>query len=335
MPEVSKHDHFVLLGAGFSRAINARFPLLSDLSNTVTEKLDLRQEELEPFDRNIEQWLSYLAVDQPWLTDQENLRNHALFNDASRVIYEAVKSAELEVIMKPCPSWLRKLTEVWCDEEADLVSFNYDLLIERALMELGRIRTWSDIYTIPLEERMPAGSSGFLSADGPSGKVPRVYKLHGSINWAYGGLSAPVSDRIVLTSYRKFWRPDDEGKEANKPPRSKILYDDLTPLIVPPTLSKSSYYSGLMLRAQWRKAHEAIRSASRLTVIGYSFPPSDLTVRHFLASARSDAKLTVVDLGHASGDAVRNLLPGRSIEEFVGETAVEDFAAEVTAVRDS
>lgn len=318
MNSVGRADQFVLLGAGFSRAIDEQMPLVYELGLAVLDQLGKSPSLLSPFGGNFEEWLSFLAVDQPWLNDQENLRNHALFADASAAVHSVISAAELEVIQRPRPEWLGLLVERWCDEGARVATFNYDLLVERSITESGRVSTWADIYAVPLEERHAPGSGHMLSANHPSGNVLRLYKLHGSTNWAYGGLNAPTNSRIVLTSYRKFWRLDDEMKSRSRSPRAEPLYSDLVPLIIPPTVSKSSYYSGLALRAQWRTAHDALQEARQITIIGYSFPPSDLTVRHFLSGARRDAEVTVVDVRNQAVEAVREVLPGRNVRGIVG-----------------
>jgi hypothetical protein len=49
-----------------------------DLREGVLEKLQLDPSTLAPFSGDIEQWLSALAVDQPWQDDAMNLQSRAL-----------------------------------------------------------------------------------------------------------------------------------------------------------------------------------------------------------------------------------------------------------------
>ncbi len=240
---------FFLLGAGFSKAVSVAMPTLAELQVDVLARLGLSEDVLAPFGRNLEQWLSYLAVDQPWLTDSENLRNRATFAEASLAVHDSIRAAESAATGAAPEDWLARLAWDWCDRRAAVATFNYDVLVERMATELGRAGTWSDLYGMSLAERMPPGSSRFLSSNPPVGDVLTLYKLHGSVNWLYGGMHAPVSDRVVLAERSQRWEAQaqtqrDEGE------RWRAVYDDLVPLIIPPTGTKSGYYGNLSLRAQ-------------------------------------------------------------------------------------
>src|SRR4051794_1876345 len=119
---------FVLLGAGFSRALSNSMPLLRDLGKLVLNDLKQNQEVLRPFDSNLEQWLSYLSVDQPWLSDSNNMRNRALFDDASRSVQKCIADAEIEALSHPPKTWAARLVWDWCNRGCDIATFNYDLL---------------------------------------------------------------------------------------------------------------------------------------------------------------------------------------------------------------
>jgi hypothetical protein len=152
-----------------------------------------------------------------------------------------------------------------------------------------------------------------------------MFKLHGSTNWAYGGPKAPVSDRIVLKRPGGSWK-DEAKRPEEMTGRSASLFDDLVPLIIPPTSSKSSFYSNFSLRAQWRKAAEALSNASSLTIIGYSFPPSDLGARHFVTDSLKGVPVTIVDYSSEVADRTEQFLgAGRDVEKFSGADAVKNF----------
>ncbi len=60
---------------------------------------------------------------------------------------------------------------------------------------------------------------------------------------------------------------------------------------------------------EWRRAHLALAEATRLFVVGYSLPPSNLVVGLLLQqSCPSDAEITVVDPGPTVRDRVARLL---------------------------
>lgn len=144
---------FVILGAGFSHAINQHMPLLPDLSREVMSQLGRDMEELDPFGGDLEQWLSYLAQDQPWLTDSDNLRNRALFREVAEVVAITIDEAEAAALQAPMPSWLSRLVWEWSDTEASIVTFNYDTLLEVATSSNGLVSNWADLYGASLAPR--------------------------------------------------------------------------------------------------------------------------------------------------------------------------------------
>jgi hypothetical protein len=280
---------------------------------------------LRAFGNNLEEWMSYLSVEQPWVSDQDNARNAATFLDASTAVDKCIQAAEARALADEPPEWLTRLVWHWCDTSSAVATFNYDLLVERTATSLRRVGHWSDLYAMPLTERWPAGTSRAISASSPSESVFRMFKLHGSTNWAYGGPKAPVSDRVVLKRPGGHWK-EEANKQEDMSGRSASLFDDLVPLIIPPTSSKSSFYGNFSLRAQWRKAGEALRNASSLTIIGYSFPPSDLGARHFVTDSLQGVPVTIVDYNKEIADRTEQFLAGeRDVVKFSGANAVKNF----------
>lgn len=312
---------FILLGAGFSRAISPRMPLLPDLAQQVLEALDEPPAVLTSFDNNLEQWLSYLSVNQPWLSEAANLRNRAIFLEASRAVQQCIDRAEARVTYPE--AWLERLVLDWCATQSTVATFNYDLLVERTTATLGRVSAWRDLYGAALDERQPPPRGLSYGHHLPPGPLYQLFKLHGSVNWGYGGLEAPPSERIVLTRTEQWWQAVDTDQEAKPDP---ALYDDLEPLIVPPTGTKGPYYGNRSLQGQWRRAFEALRTAPSVVIIGYSFPATDLVTRHFLSSAAPECPVTVVDGQQQAATTVQQLLPGATVTSVSGDVAVRgDF----------
>src|SRR3954466_59219 len=106
---------FVLVGAGLSRALSADMPLLRQLGDEVLREMGLPPETLDAFDGNLEQWLSYLSVDQPWLSDPEILRNRATFREASLAVKGCIERAEQATLTRAAPAWYQRLVWDWCD----------------------------------------------------------------------------------------------------------------------------------------------------------------------------------------------------------------------------
>ncbi|WP_396599860.1 SIR2 family protein [Frigoribacterium sp. R86507] len=290
----------VVLGAGFSRAISERMPLMVDLRDQFESRLHLRDTVFEPFGDDVEAWLAYLASDQPWLSDSENQGNRALFSKAIDVLYDVIIKAQ-EHADQTQPSWLDRMSWQWSHENVTVLTFNYDTLLESAFTRVGWAHTASAFYAAPLTERHPIGSSGFLSEAPPRRRVPTVLKLHGSVNWWHGGSNAPLTEQMV-------YNPRPHART-----RSEFLFADLQPFLVPPTSIKNSYYGRSGLVTQWRLAAQALRAADQVDIIGYSFPASDLPTRTFLSSTiRPDARLRVIDPFPRDG-AAKSAMPGREV----------------------
>ena len=223
------------------------------------------------------------------------------------------------------PDWLLRFAGYLSSRASNVITFNYDLLFEKAVSYLNLVATWGDLYAIPLQGRSALGSSGWLSAREPSGNVASLRKMHGSINWAYSGPAGHPSESIILAPAPRDWRY--KSQDDAPPPRWRHLYDDLVPMIVPPTHTKNAFYQNRALRAQWRSAHTALAEAEELLIIGFSFPPGDLQVRHFVASAlKADARITVVDLDNDVVNTLRAFLPGNhEVSTYLGPNCVMDY----------
>jgi hypothetical protein len=299
-------------------------PLLPDLGRLVVAELGKSEDLLAPFDNNLEQWLSYLSSDQPWLSDSDNMRNRAMFYDASLAVQTCIAACEKAALSKPPPTWALRLIWRWCLQRADVATLNYDVLIERLATHLRFVRSWADLYAMSVTERHPPGTGMFLGYSDPTDPVYTLYKLHGSTNWMYGGPDAPVTEQAVVTDLGSGWQAAVEDS-PERTTRYSSLYDDLAPLIVPPTGTKAPYYGNRSLRAQWHKAFKQLKRAETVTVIGYSFPASDLVTRHFCASAGLRCPVTVVDYRREAAEPIQQLAPAAQVSVVAGEDALSSY----------
>ncbi|MFI5353675.1 MAG: SIR2 family protein [Candidatus Binatales bacterium] len=144
-----------------------------------------------------------------------------------------------------------------------LITFNYDLTAEIALRDL-RIP-----FSYGLSGRSvnfgPGTSSLMLSEEYAPQSAPRVLKLHGSINWAIPG---GVGQK--LTFYKDY---------------ADLREKRLTPVLVPPTWRK---YFGGQLSDVWDTAVRSLRTATRIVILGYSIPQTDLHFKYLLATGLQD-----------------------------------------------
>ena len=103
---------------------------------------------------------------------------------------------------------------------------------------------------------------------------------------------------------------------------SRSSSGDKQPLIIPPVSEKSTYFNNETVRRLWYEASDALESATRVFVIGYSLPMSDLGMQFFLKRSLpiEETRWYIVD---TNGDIPRVyqelLAPQQTIlDDFVG-----------------
>jgi hypothetical protein len=246
--------------------------------------------------------------------------------DVANAIHTVVEESETRARKADPPEWLDPLASAWAVNAPGIITFNYDLIVERALHGQRVVSTLADLYPVPLVSRWPAGSAGFLSASGPSREpVPELMKLHGSLNWRYGGYTAPVSEELYLVPGHDLWAPESPSGRV-VPPRHKNLFDDKIPMIVPPTGVKNAWYGNLAMRALWRRADKTLSGCDRLVVIGYSFPATDQLIRHMVTQSWGPGRdAVVVDRSPAPAAALATLLRQSVDDTYTGDQAVDRF----------
>lgn len=285
----------VILGAGFSKAVSPAMPVMWELGGQVIKRLGLPVETLRPFGDDVERWLSHLAVDQPWLSSADNLANRSLFLRASEAVGDCIDEAEARATSSPPPNWLLRLVHDWANREVVVITFNYDLLIERALASCLRlVGSLGDLYGMALTERKPLNQGLSFGGRSPKYPIPTLFKLHGSTNWGYGGTDAPPNELVTFLPKAPSWPSKGAEPTALHGPW-QFLHDDLEPLIVPPAGSKNDFYRNRGLRAQWRHVASSLIRAERVSIIGFSFPSTDLQVRQLVATTIRRAHVDVVD----------------------------------------
>jgi hypothetical protein len=151
--------------------------------------------------------------------------------------------------------WLSKFAKQLRSQNAAIVSFNWDLILDQLLFE----------------DDLTSQSYGLRKALGVG---PVLLKPHGSLNWYEKSLVEPVSadKRVEIFSSKE----DDECIEAFLPPRgikSKVGRR-YTPLIVPPTYLKD--FNRPVFRRLWNHCTNVLSTPKRIVFLGYSLPAADL-----------------------------------------------------------
>ena len=256
-----------------------------------------------------------LGVTRPYLLSdlKEALRDH----------FDSIRSA-------PAPlydNFARVL------HQGDLViTFNYDLSVERALHAAGLwdIRTGYGFSIEAAEQPSPVG----------------VLKLHGSTNWRallFGGMTGffagggnSLGNRPVL-----FFRPDLEylGYGDFIDPRCARLDNAASlPAMIMPALPKTfhfattygeewkTFWDGL-----WWRAEHAIENADELAVIGYSLPIADERARAMLLGSANKAVRLSICCGKTSASLEREFREHGFTNIQTGAATFDDFLTRETA----
>jgi NAD-dependent SIR2 family protein deacetylase len=141
------------------------------------------------------------------------------------------------------------------------VTTNYDLLLDRALMDHGlHIDYGVD------DQRWGRGGT--------------LFKLHGSLNWLFCRTCSKLSVYQGKVVHRL--RHVDQGFTCD---RCGTL---LSPIIVPPTFYKNM--SNPYLTQVWHRAEHMLHDVKHIVFCGYSFPDADMHIKYLLKRVQTNGK---------------------------------------------
>lgn len=294
-PGPTESETFIL-GAGFSRSIGTSMPLVSHLVTPLQRILDgsqgTRAAVFPPVD-NVELFLSSLATPPPFLDEAVNFYNRGLFVEATRGLAETVFRAQQHALGSPLPQWLRGLVHTWHERRSTVITLNYDTLVESAVMSLdlngsaGAKVEPQFTYASPV--RFAASEWAATSNPYINGQPTfTLCKLHGSLSWWRSG---PVQQSPLDV---EMWK--DTFNSAVRAPWGDVVRRVMTgePILVPPTLAKSSYFDNDLIRANWKRAHEGLSNADTIVIMGYSFPTGDMQMSALLGTVGAQNKQVIV-----------------------------------------
>jgi hypothetical protein len=183
-----------------------------------------------------------------------------------------------------------------------IISFNYDLVAERALR--------------PIADERDIAFSQEIYSFGKAWKanLPSVLKLHGSSNWKF------TKDGKQLVSRTHSWDDFDETPGY----RGHIGSGSSFPIFLPFWDKRIEQQPWLDL---WTKAYHTLRMASRLLVWGYSLPPTDIKAQSLftLALGKKVIDLCVIDPSPSTRERWRQMLPRARYWEY---DSIKDFFQE-------
>ena len=218
------------------------------------------------------------------------------------------------------------------DRRDTIITFNYDTVIEEALEGLGLHFVYGNRKNIRQSNLDKPQKSQYANGH------LRILKIHGSVNWVD---SATYNSGLV--GHKNSSHP--VGKNLEMQILALRSYDDVrnrghAPLLVAPTWQK--IFSG-HLTTVWKQAVEALKTATRLIIIGYSLPSTDQHFKYLLAAGlKENISLRKVffvnpDLGNAMMrkkiskrlfDIFRREHFERGVVEFVDEDTKQFFGAQ-------
>jgi hypothetical protein len=328
------HDHNVfILGAGFSRDAGA--PLIHDFLDRAREFFDdpdsdLDAKERDQFDRvfkfkrevakarekfqidldNIEQLFGLVEMSQRLGSEPSETRDATVYLIAKTLELALRKKQRPQVRSSLVPAYAAHadsftklvgrdpsggdvfVTDIYthfalvlsgkyddpkrtASRSNTVITFNYDLLVDDALIRIGA-RPGYELADAIFDE------------PNQSKTIVPLLKLHGSTNWAIC-----ECNQIHVLGEKATGNPEMfrsmRCRKCQKPgPRL---------LLVPPSWDKSEY--SRIMQPVWKKAVDALKTATRICVIGYSMPEADAFFKFLLALglAENDGlyKLIVVD----------------------------------------
>jgi hypothetical protein len=262
-----------VIGAGFSAGLG--YPqtksLLIDVWDRLDKKAQTQLQEIILFHHP-----SFISQRKTTFPDIEQLLTEIQVNldlfDASRRTEGGLTKKKLEVsrieLLSTIADWFHELFNkvdkaAWLSkfvkqiqaENAVIISFNWDLVLDKLLFTGGLT---------------PVGYG--LSKNLGSG--PILLKPHGSLNWY------PAEDvsKVDKAKRIRIFEDTESGERVDAfiPPRKikSTVGKRYTPFIIPPTYLKD--FSRPISRRLWRNCTDLLSTPKRLVFLGYSLPTADL-----------------------------------------------------------
>ena len=286
------------LGAGFSKAIIPSFPLMNELTNDVAQYFEkesighhYNKEVTKALKNNVEHLLTFLSTDLPWKTEVQKNADIALYHEITQQIQKRLIGLDNVTTEQMSPLVSSFFDYILNNYNSNsFITLNYDLLVEKLIVDAVYRRNAeaavnvSDMYSYPM---MWAGIRSFdgvgMFGSEEEKNLPKVIKLHGSLNWYWGAVTA--SDIVYYLSME-----DVEKKKYQ-------ITSGLKPYIIPPVMDKNAFYDHVMIRHLWKSARELLREADEIYIIGFSMPQSDLSVKFLCQSAleHNNSKVFIVN----------------------------------------
>ena len=299
----------LFLGAGFSRGFG--LPVMKeffDRTNQSTKILEIDKELVRSLRKsarngasmiqglhdNLEHVLSFALMNpETRINDNETSSTADRLKQILRRVYSDIKYDVSNNLSTALRQLLTKEQGYNWPHQVTVVTTNYDLLAELGF--------WSMDFPmrLPFEWAENTKSTQVASLYTRDISAPLLCKVHGSLNFFEGKGDVPL---IIESGIARVNGAREDRGDYHLPLMSVAGYENNhelpgVPLLIPPTLYKQQ--AARTFDATWDAASAAIRKADRITVIGYSFPPSDTYMKYFFGSALVDntdlGRIDIVD----------------------------------------
>ena len=243
---------------------------------------------------------------------------------------QIIVGCENRASMQQSPEWLETLTLLLHHRRATVITFNYDRLLEAQLERAAICCDPPGEYSRTVEatdalRNLPPVPPQMRPIGSQLAHTFRLLKLHGALDW----WSAPL---------------DETGSSLVRVPRinlaasaeliSELDRGDMVPgrevFVVPPTLTKATYYRNFLTRELWRTSFQALQNTIHVAIVGYSMPIGDSMLAGMLVNALQGRNVPIEVVNREArevGERVSSLgldhvdpIPGdSSVADFVGQ----------------
>ncbi len=343
----------VVLGAGFSKAVNDLFPTTDELGEKVRSRL---RENTGSFpahvfdDGRFEEWLSYIAELQPHHDDRWTLEAKALGIRVTEQVQQILVDAQRSALVTHPHEWFYQLLALMHVRRATIITFNYDTLIECGVETMRLPAPSSNWQGVPraIREEDILGGLPKSAVPTPPQDIHRgpfdllvvpgladmgwaatfqLLKLHGSLSWYWlpnSGSSSSLRRWRLPGNFGDVWS-DDEESQRRELPRHEAF-------VVPPSMLKGAHLQEPVARELWHRAASAMAKAERVVLIGYSMPIADQSFSGLLTEGLGSRTVRVEVVNpkwdEVQGRLVRLGIPKGRIAVTCGNDCVERWVTE-------
>lgn len=266
-----------VIGAGFSAGLG--FPTIKSLLKDIWGRLETKDADrladiirfhhpdfnpaVDATFPNIEQLLSEMKANEDLFSASRPVTGHftvGTLNSRRKKLLLAIADWFHDIqqdALSSTPAWLSAVAAQMRSENAQIISFNWDLILDDLLFG----------------DSLSASSYGLSKPT--SG--PRLLKPHGSLNW----YEQATGRHLKADKTFPLFGTGDDAVLAFKPYRApKSSRRRYMPLIVPPVLNKD--FTDPLFQPLWREAVAVLSTAAEVKFLGFSLADADFHARFIL-----------------------------------------------------